>query len=247
MLKFPSRGTEAIHYPILPDTVDPITAGRQYTTEEISTFTLTRAKAFYNLQIIEKYVNAGFVQIEFHKTYFNSEQIYYHSQLLNYHDCLYRYQGVYEYAVFLDVDDFFIPRVPGQTSLLHYLHKFLPNSSHAAVQFHWHLLFPDCGFTEPISSAVDGNVTQILRVKKQWVTGNSKFACRPSLTTHVEIHKALGYTLHAKSAPKADNNIACVGHFRLDMHTNTALSKNITCTSLTEESNLDVAGLVSMS
>ncbi len=169
-----------------------------------------------NQKIIKDFVGKG-LQVDYRKTYFNSTQIYYYSQFLIYNDCLYRYQGVYEYALFLDTDDFFIPRLPNKTSVLYYLNRFLPKENQATVTFHWLTLFPDCGLTQPKASAKDGNVTQLLKVKQYSDTSNFKFACRPHLITLVSVHTALAYTKTAIAVPTANSKIAYVGHFRLDM------------------------------
>ena len=169
-----------------------------------------------NQKIIKDFIGKG-LQVDYRKTYFNSTQIYYYSQFLIYNDCLYRYQGVYEYALFLDTDDFFIPRLPNKTSVLYYLNRFLPKENQATVTFHWLTLFPDCGLTQPKASAKDGNVTQLLKVKQYSDTSNSKFACRPHLITLVSVHTALAYTKTAIAVPAANSKIAYVGHFRLNM------------------------------
>ena len=145
---------------------------------------------------------------------------------------MYCYQGVYEYTLFFDLDDFFIPRLPNETSILYYLNRFLPKNNQATVTFHWLSLFPECGLTQPKSLAKDGNVTRLLTVKQYWDTKNTKFACRPHLTTYLSIHTALLLTKNAKAVPTPDSNIAYVGHFRLRMHEQEYFPENITCDTL---------------
>ncbi len=145
---------------------------------------------------------------------------------------MYCYQGVYEYTLFFDLDDFFIPRLPNETSILYYLNRFLPKNNQATVTFHWLSLFPECGLTQPKSLAKDGNVTRLLTVKQYWDTKNTKFACRPHLTTCLSIHTALLLTKNAKAVPTPDSNIAYVGHFRLRMHEQEYFPENITCDTL---------------
>ena len=185
-----------------------------------------------SLRIVKGFVEEGFLRVDYFKTYFNSTQIYYHSQILLNHDCLYRYQGVYEYALFFDTDDFFIPRLPNKTSIHYYLNRFLPKDNQATVTFHWLSLFPECGLTQPKESVKDGNVTQLLKVKQYWDTGNFKFACRPHLTTLLEVHTALAITKNTSVVPTANTNIAYVGHFRLRMHEVANIPKYLTCDTL---------------
>ncbi len=183
-------------------------------------------------RIIKGFVEEGFLRVDYFKTYFNPAQIFYHSQILLNHDCLYRYQGVYEYALFFDTDDFFIPRLPNKTSIHYYLNRFLPKDNQATVTFHWLSLFPECGLTQPKESVKDGNVTQLLKVKQYWDTSNFKFACRPHLTTLLSIHTVLAVTKDVEYVPTADGNIAYVGHFRIGMHDAPNFPKTTTCDTL---------------
>ncbi len=185
-----------------------------------------------NPTIIKGFVEEGFLRVDYRKTYFNETQINRYSQHLSNHDCLYRYQGVYEYALFFDLDDFFIPRLPKETSIVYYLNRFLPKSNQATVQFHWFSLFPECGLTQPKESSKDGNVTQLLKAKGYWDTKNVKFACRPHLTTHLLIHSIRARTKDAIGGPWADSNIAYVGHFRVGMYAAPGFPKRITCDTL---------------
>ena len=144
-----------------------------------------------NMEITQPHVEEGFLKMEYRKTYFNYTQIYYHSQTLNYNDCLYRHQNTHQYAMFVDTDDFFVPRLGDKTGLTYYLQKFFTQDEKAAVKFHWHKFFPDCGLKQAPDSIKDGNITRTLKVRESIVTTNTKFACRPSATTQVEIHKPL--------------------------------------------------------
>ena len=170
-----------------------------------------------NLQIIESYVQEGFVRLEYRKTYFNSKQVYYHSQVLNYNDCLYRYQEIYEFAFFLDTDDFFIPRLPNKTNLHYYLNFFLPNDDIVSVEFGWRRYYPDCGLTQPLSSIKDGNVTDVLRVKEYWNIPVTKFVCRPTLTTVIGIHSPIQIMKKTKRTHGTDS-VAYIAHVRLHQH-----------------------------
>ena len=179
-----------------------------------------------NKEITQPYVEEEFLKIEFRKTYFNSTQIYYHSQTLNYNDCLYRHQNTHQYAMFVDTDDFFVPRLYDKTSLAYYLRKFMLDQK-AAVRFHWHRFFPDCGLLQAPDSVKDGNITSKLKVKESIATVNTKFACRSSVTTQVTVHKPLHLLDGYHEAYTVDSNEAYVAHVRLHQHQ--GLPENITC------------------
>ncbi len=102
-----------------------------------------------NLKIIESYIQEGFLKVKNRKTYFNTSlQIYYHSELINHHDCLYRYREVFEFAFFLDTDDFFIPRLPNKTNVHDYVNQFFREDNQVSAEFVWLKYFPDCGLTQ---------------------------------------------------------------------------------------------------
>ena len=178
-----------------------------------------------NKEITQPHVEEGFLKIQFRKTYFNSTQIYYHSQTLNYNDCLYRHQNTHQYAMFVDTDDFFVPCLQDK-SLIYYLQSLIPNQK-AAVRFHWHRFFPDCGLLQAPDSVKDGNITSKLKVKESIVTTNTKFACRPSATTQVTVHKPFQTLDGYDKADTVNSTEAYVAHVRLHQHQ--GLPENITC------------------
>ena len=168
-----------------------------------------------NMETIQTYVEEGFLKIEYRKTYFNSTQIYYHSQTLNYNDCLYRHQNTHQYAMFVDTDDFFVPRLHNKTGLTYYLHNYIKGHK-AAVRFHWHKFFPDCGLLQAPDSIRDGNITSILKSKEFVENVNAaKFVCRSSATTQVTVHKPLRLLEGYHEAHIVDSNEAYVAHIRL--------------------------------
>ena len=66
------------------------------------------SKAF-NDTFFQDSLSSGFVQLKVWKEYLIPEALFYHSQALYYQNCVFRFQGVYDYAVMLDTDDFLIP------------------------------------------------------------------------------------------------------------------------------------------
>ncbi|XP_064403330.1 beta-1,4-galactosyltransferase galt-1-like [Halichondria panicea] len=166
-----------------------------------------------NLKIVESYIQEGFLKVENRKTYFDTSQINYHSQLLNYHDCLYRYREVFEFAFFLDTDDFFIPRFPNKTNVHDYVNQFFTEDNQVSAEFVWLKYFPDCGLTQPLSNLKDGNITRLLKVKEFWTASEKKFVCRPTLTTSVGIHSTAGI-LEGTTIVHPPGNVAYIAHVR---------------------------------
>ncbi len=62
----------------------------------------------FNDTFFQESLSNGFVQLKVWREYLKPGAIFYHSQLLYYQSCLYRFQGVYNYAIMADIDDFLI-------------------------------------------------------------------------------------------------------------------------------------------
>ena len=91
------------------------------------------------------------------------DEIYLHSEVLRKLDCIYRFRGTYDYAFSLDTDDFFTPRIPGQTKVKDYLLKWCHGNSIGSCTFDWIYYFPGaCGLVDN-KSPDDGNITKKLR------------------------------------------------------------------------------------
>ena len=179
-----------------------------------------------NLKIIESYIQEGFLKVENRKTYFNTSQIYYHSELINHHDCLYRYREVFEFAFFLDTDDFFIPRLPNKTNVHDYVNQFFCEDNQVSAEFVWLKYFPDCGLTQPLSNLKDGNITSLLKVKEFWKSPEPKFVCRPTLTTSIGIHSTTGI-LGGTTIVHPPVDVAYIAHVRA--HELLGLPSNADC------------------
>ena len=63
----------------------------------------------YNDSFLQESIRNGFIQLKVWKEYLKSGALFYHSQALFYQSCIYRFQGIYDYAIMSDVDDFAIP------------------------------------------------------------------------------------------------------------------------------------------
>ena len=93
----------------------------------------------------------------------SQKEINLHSENLRKLDCLYRFRGTYDYAFSLDTDDFFTPRIPGQTKVKDYILKLCYGNSIGSCTFRWVYYFPDkCGLIDN-KRPDDGNVTKKLR------------------------------------------------------------------------------------
>ena len=61
-------------------------------------------------------IQNGFVQYDIWNNIVGS-RMYNRGQILKYQNCLYRYLGVFEFGMFYNVDDFFIPRLLGHKDI----------------------------------------------------------------------------------------------------------------------------------
>ena len=115
-------------------------------------------------EVIRKAVREGYLSIDFWPYWLNFTEIY-NSQKLAYQDCLYRFQGAYDYVVYADSDDFFVP-VKKDKSIKHYLKTWCSGKT-ASCCFTWRQFFPDCGW-DPKSIGADGNFTAAITYKRTW-------------------------------------------------------------------------------
>ena len=76
----------------------------------------------YSDTFFQESLDTGFVQVNVWEEYLTKMEVFYHSQLLYYHDCLYRFQSVYDYAIIVDTDEFYIV---GNGTLDRHIHQHL--------------------------------------------------------------------------------------------------------------------------
>ena len=75
--------------------------------------------------------------------------------------CSYNYRGTYDYAMPIDTDDFFTPRIPKQTNIKYYLDKYcFKESKIGSCMLNWLNYYLECGLNEIPSN---GNVTNALK------------------------------------------------------------------------------------
>ena len=103
-------------------------------------------------------IEEGFVSVDVWKPWLKRNQLYYHSQVLAHEACLYRLLGTYSYIMLVDLDEFFIPRVPGEAELHYYAQRCCSyNTSCGSCHFREFMYFPDCGLRGDVDR--DGNIT----------------------------------------------------------------------------------------
>ena len=155
----------------------------------------------------------GFLSIDFWSNWLNKTEIY-RSQMLAYEDCLYHFQGVYDYVMYCDCDDFFVP-LKDNKSIKHYLQTWCGGNT-GTCQFKWRQLYPDCGW-DPASVGSDGNLTATMLYKKSTARSEAKSAHQLKALVDAGVHTAMkllpGYV--KKSVP---SSAAYFAHLRKGSH-----------------------------
>lgn len=124
-------------------------------------------------KVIQRAIREGYLSIDFWTSWVTSNEMSDISQSLVHQDCLYRFQGIYDYIIFTESDDFFVP-VKRSKSIKHYLQKWCSHEI-ATCQFKWMRFFPDCGW-DPKSIGRDGNFTHSITYKKTMKESVPKYA-----------------------------------------------------------------------
>ena len=136
---------------------------------------------------IQDAVKENYLSIDFWPRWFNETEIYHSSQHLAYNDCLYRFMGTYDYVVFADSDDFFVP-VKTSKSIKTYLTKWCSGKT-ATCNFKWKQFYPDCGWN-PESVGADGNLTAIIYYTNTTKRRESKCGHQTRALVDVGVHSA---------------------------------------------------------
>ena len=129
----------------------------------------------------------GFLSIDFWPHWLNKTEIY-RSQMLAYEDCLYRFQGVYEYIVYSDIDDFFVP-LRSDKSIMHYLQTWCAGHT-GTCRFAWYQFYPSCGW-DPASVGGDGNVTAIVSYDRTKARNETKSGHQLKALVDAGVHSAM--------------------------------------------------------
>ena len=71
---------------------------------------------------VKEALGDGFLSVDVWQAQLRTNiEIQYHSQILAYHDCVYQFRSGFEYMIFADQDDFFVPLVHRESTLHYYI------------------------------------------------------------------------------------------------------------------------------
>ena len=138
--------------------------------------------------IIQDALKEGFLSIDFWPRWFNTTEIFYSSQHLASTDCIYRFQGIYDYVIIADSDDFFVP-LASNKSIKTYLQQWC-SGRRGSCNFQWYQMYPDCGWS-PDRVGPNGNLTATLHSHKMQKLKNMKSAHQIRALVEVGRHTAM--------------------------------------------------------
>ena len=129
----------------------------------------------------------GFVKIHVWKSYLQEKEIFYYSQSLFYQDCVIRYRHLFEYAMMIDYDDYFIPVISNKKNIHYYLKLLFSSKDTASARLPW--IEYHCQILNN-AIPVDGNITNSLSGKNLSKRLESKSIHKLSAVDTVSIHRA---------------------------------------------------------
>ncbi len=148
---------------------------------------------------IKEVIKEGFLSIDIWNKYLSTGEIWYHNQGLIYEDCLYRLQGVYDYLILMDTDDFLTPRNPKEKQLHYYINKYCRGENIGSCKFKWIEYYPDHFGLNKSIPIPDGNVTKQLTNYSHYIQGNPKSLHRANViidaATHYAYKMVKGYVI----------------------------------------------------
>lgn len=160
--------------------------------------------------VTRKAIQDNFVSMDFWEPWLNETDSYHgHSQMLAYQDCAYRFRGTYDYILFCDTDDFFVPRIPSERSLRYYVQHWC---HYGACRFHWIERYPDCGLDWD-RLGKDGNLTNILKSPTFLRRTDNKSVYKSSIVLDVGIHMPME-TMSGYSVVHVPSDVAYFAHIR---------------------------------
>lgn len=165
----------------------------------------------YKDTFLQESIRNGFVQLKVWTEYLKPGALFYHSQALYYQNCIYRFQGVYKYAIMGDFDDFVIPaRGKDINKILQTI--FDPKPKLGGIQLDWLRYFePDGGFNYDIILA--GNFIRYIEANPGMDERNHKSIHKLSATSDVGIHKIAGQ-MKGHNWIRAPRNMVYMAHFK---------------------------------
>ena len=172
-------------------------------------------------EFVEEALRDGFISYSVWHNWLSSREVYYHSQMLAYENCIYRFQGTYDYAFFVDSDDHFIPLVPDEKKLDYYIKRYCTGGG---CSFQWTQYFPDCG-QDWSRLGPHGNVTNTLLSHTHYKRVEGKSLYKISAALDAGIHKPEKMT-EGHTCKHVSSKTAYVAHVRRNMHP----PKGLNCT-----------------
>jgi hypothetical protein len=165
----------------------------------------------FNDTFLQESIENGFVQLKVWKEYLKPGALFYHSQALYYQNCVYRFQGVYNYAIMSDFDDFVIPaRGKDIGEILRSI--FDPKPNLGGVQLDWFRYFePDGGFDN--DEILAGKFMQYIEAEPGVPEHNSKSIHKLTATSDVGIHHISGQ-MKGYTWTRAPKNKVYMAHFK---------------------------------
>lgn len=160
--------------------------------------------------LTRKAIQDNFISMDFWEPWLNETDSYHgHSQMLAYQDCAYRFRGTYDYILFCDTDDFFVPRISSERTLRYYVQHWC---HYGACRFHWIERYPDCGL-EWDKLGKDGNLTSILKSPTFLRRTDNKSVYKSSIVLDVGIHMPME-TMSGYSVVHVPSDVAYFAHIR---------------------------------
>lgn len=167
--------------------------------------------------LLLKAINDGYVSISVWKEWYDQDkEVSLHSEILRKLGCMYRFRGTYDYAFPLDTDDFFTPRIPGETKLRYYIKKYCYDKPASTCTFTWITKYPVCGMDGEVGS--EGNVTKHLKSQKSQRALLAKSVHSTNASVDVTFHHAIceGCLLPGYKVVKVPEHVAYVAHNRMN-------------------------------
>ena len=159
----------------------------------------------FNNSFLQESIANGFVMIKVWKDYLG-DKVFYHNQAMYYNNCLYRFQGVYDFLMMFDSDDFFFSRLrpaPVQEVLQHLFTKDV-----GSVELEWRRYY------DPFPGGFNySNIEQFVDISPGIPEDNIKSIHKISATIEIRVH-AVVEMLDGFTVKRADYRIAHVAHIK---------------------------------
>ena len=170
-----------------------------------------------DLKYLGELINDGFLSADLWVLWLeNGKEIWYHNQGLILEDCVYQFRTTYDHMFILDTDDFFTPRVPGETKVHYYIDKYCREKYTGSCKFRWIEFYPDHYHLRD-TPTVGGNITDRVLNFTHYIQPNRKSMHRPNTVIDSATHHAhkLIKDYHIK---EVHHSIAYVAHVRKGKH-----------------------------